>query len=109
MDIGERLHALRTASNQSLQSVANQLEISKAHVWELEKGLSKNPSFTLVQKIANHFGVSIDVLTGAADEPEAKDVHIQRLHRDLSELTDGDRRVVEDMIKSLKARAQSDT
>ena len=106
MDIGERLHALRLASNQSLQAVADQVQISKAHVWELEKGHSKNPSFELVQKLATHFGVTIDELTGAADKPEDKDIHIQRLHRDMSELSDGDRRVVEDMIKSLKTRAQ---
>lgn len=109
MDIGERLHALRIASNQSLQAVADKVEMSKAHVWELEKGHSKNPSFELVQKLAAHFGVTIDVLTGAADQPDDKDIHIQRLHRDLSELSDGDRHVVEDMIKSLKNRGQSDT
>jgi transcriptional regulator with XRE-family HTH domain len=106
MDIGERLHALRSASKQSLQAVADKVGISKAHVWELEKGHSKNPSFALVQDLADHFGVSIDVLTGASDQPSDTDVHIQRLHRDLSELTDSDRRVVEDMIKSLKIRGQ---
>lgn len=105
MDIGPRLFELRQASKQSLQAVAEAVGISKAHIWELEKGRSKNPSFDLVQSLASHFGVTLDVLTGEADQPDEKDTHIMRLHRDLSELSEADRLVVQDMIRVLKTRS----
>lgn len=106
MDIGPRLFELRQASKQSLQAVAQAVGISKAHVWELEKGHSKNPSFDLVQRLASHFGVSVGVLTGEADQPEEKETHITRLHRDLSALSEADRLVVQDMIEVLKKRSE---
>ncbi|SEM20084.1 Helix-turn-helix domain-containing protein [Roseovarius azorensis] len=105
MQIGERLFSLRQKSGQSLQQVADAIKISKAHIWELEKGRSTNPSFDLVRKLAGHFGVSIDELVGQADEPDAERLQIERLHRGLDDLTDRDREIVEEMIKVLKARA----
>jgi transcriptional regulator with XRE-family HTH domain len=105
MQIGERLFSLRQKSGQSLQQVADAIGISKAHIWELEKGRSTNPSFELVRKLAGHFGVSIDELVGEADEPDAAQLQIERLHRGLDDLTDRDRAIVEDMIKAMKARA----
>ena len=50
MQIGERLFSLRQKSGQSLQQVADAVGVSKAHVWELEKGHSQNPSFDLVRR-----------------------------------------------------------
>ncbi|MBL6426792.1 MAG: helix-turn-helix transcriptional regulator [Maritimibacter sp.] len=94
MEIGERLMRLRQSSNQSLQQVADAVGVSKAHVWELEKGRSRNPSFELVRKLASHYGVSIDVLTGTAPEPAPEDIKVGRMHRDLESLSagPGDRR-----------------
>ena len=106
MAIGERLFSLRQKSGQSLQQVADAVGVSKAHIWELEKGRTSNPSFELVQKLARHFGVSIDALVGNADEPDAAALQIERLHRGFEDLSEGDRAVVEDMIKSLRTRAK---
>lgn len=105
MDIGERLFSLRQKSGESLQNVADSVGISKAHIWELEKGRSTNPSFELIRKLARHFGVSIDELVGVAEEPDAARLQIDRLNRGFEELSENDRAVVEDMIKALKARA----
>lgn len=104
MNIGERLYSLRQSSGESLQAVASAVGVSKAHVWELEKGRSANPSFDLVRKLAKHYGVSVDVLAGETDEPDAKDVRIDRIHRELDELTRRDREIVEDMIRSFRQR-----
>lgn len=109
MDIGERLFSLRQASGESLQGVADAVGVSKAHVWELEKGRSKNPSFELVRKLAKHYGVSVDVMAGDSGEPDPKDVRIERIHRELGELNQGDRDVVENMIRVLKQRASRAT
>jgi len=43
MSFGRKLHDLRAQSRMSLQDVASVVGISKAHVWNLEKGLSENP------------------------------------------------------------------
>ena len=55
MSLGTRIFDLRQTAKVSLQHVADAVGISKAHVWELEKGRSANPSFELVQKLANSF------------------------------------------------------
>jgi transcriptional regulator with XRE-family HTH domain len=107
MDIGARLFSLRQASGESLQAVADAVGVSKAHVWELEKGRSRNPSFDLVRKLAKHYGVSVDVIAGDEDQPASREIKVERIHRDLDELSDRDRAVVEDMIRVLKQR-QSD-
>jgi transcriptional regulator with XRE-family HTH domain len=109
MNIGERLFELRQKSGESLQQVADAANVSKAHVWELEKGRSKKPSFELVRALARHFGVSIDVLVGEEAAPSMKEQRIDRIHRDLQELSDRDRLVVEDLIGSLRARMNGET
>jgi transcriptional regulator with XRE-family HTH domain len=105
VSIGEKLFSLRQKSGESLQGVADKVGVSKAHVWELEKGRSKNPSFEMVRKLAAHYGVSIDVLTGNAAEPEAADLQVDRIHRGLEELSDRDREIVEQMIAAMKQKA----
>ena len=75
--------------------------MSKAHVWELEKGLSKNPSFDLVRKLADHYGVSIDVLTGSAPVPEQAEVQVTQIYRDLGKLSARDREIIAAMIKNM--------
>ncbi|QJF50725.1 helix-turn-helix domain-containing protein [Roseobacter ponti] len=104
MDIGERLFSLRQKTQESLQEVADKVGVSKAHVWELEKGRSKNPSFELVRKLAAHYGVGIDVLTGEAAEPRADELQIERIHRGLDKLTKRDREIVEQMIDAMKQK-----
>lgn len=104
MDIGERLFSLRQKTEESLQDVADKVGASKAHVWELEKGRSKNPSFDLVRKLAKHFGVSIEVMTGEAEEPDQKDVKIAQMNRNLEALSKRDRAVVEQMIETMVSK-----
>ena len=106
MHMGERLHSLRQKSGQSMQAVADAVGISKAHVWEMEKGHSKNPSFDLVRKLATHFGVSIDALVGEEEEPDANALQIERIHRGLEDLSERDRAIVEETIKAMKARSE---
>jgi transcriptional regulator with XRE-family HTH domain len=101
MELGDRLNSLRRKSGQSLQNVADAVGISKAHIWELEKGRSRNPSFELMQKLAAHFAVPVAVLSGEAAEPEPEDLQIERIHRDLKALSDRDRQIIEDMVRTM--------
>jgi transcriptional regulator with XRE-family HTH domain len=108
MSIGERLFSLRQKSGESLQGVADKVGVSKVHIWELEKGRSRNPSFELVRKLAAHFDVSIDVLTGEATEPDAREMQIDRIHRGLGALSARDREIVEQMISSMSSKSHHD-
>ena len=102
--IGERLAELRRETGESLQQVADAVGVSKVHVWDLEKGRSRNPSYDLVRKLAGHFGVTVEALAGEAALPESADRELTRLHRDLGELAPEDLSIVADMVASLRAR-----
>lgn len=104
MSLATKLQKLRMAKRESLQDVADAIGASKAHVWELEKGTAKNPSIDLIRKLSDHFGVSIASLVdeqpfGDGDEPQ-----LQVMYRQLQQLGETDRAVLEDLIKSMVKR-----
>ncbi len=57
MTLGLRIADLRLKKRKSLQQVADAVGVSKAHIWELEKGRTENPSMALVTRLADYFGV----------------------------------------------------
>jgi transcriptional regulator with XRE-family HTH domain len=100
MSLSVRLRDLRIKSGQSLQDVADAMGVSKTHVWELEKGRSDNPSLEFLKKLSVHFNVTIQFLVGE-DVQSGRDSDVQRLFRQVGELSDRDRRIVDDMVQSL--------
>lgn len=62
MSLGSRINSLRIKKRESLQELADAIEVSKAYIWELEKDRSKNPSLETLTKLANHFETSIGAL-----------------------------------------------
>jgi transcriptional regulator with XRE-family HTH domain len=106
MSLGSRLIILRVEKGQSLQDVADAVHVSKAHIWELEKGRADNPSMALVTRLADHFDVSVAFLVGEdVNSPDA-DPQLQRLFRQASQLGRRERDFLDDMMKSL-LKAQS--
>lgn len=84
MSISVRLKELRAAKKESLQKVADAVGASKAHIWELEKGTSANPSTELLAKLANHFDVSVASLLGeTADNASPEDAGFFRNYQGL--------------------------
>lgn len=65
--LSQRLTQLRKENKVSLQEVADSLGISKPHVWELEKGKSKNPSADILVGLSRYYNVSVDYLLGLED------------------------------------------
>jgi transcriptional regulator with XRE-family HTH domain len=102
--IGAKLKELRIKNNKSLQEVADAVGISKAHVWNLEKGESANPSMEVVVKLAGLFKVSVSDLVG--ENPNAADEkpELVALYRELKALPEADRKMIEVMVEQLKAR-----
>jgi len=68
MSLASKLKELRMKAGESLQQVADGVGVSKAHIWDLERGESANPSLELLKNIAAHFKVTVAYL---ADETAA--------------------------------------
>lgn len=104
--LGGRILRLRANRRESLQDVASAVDVSKAHIWEIEKGRARNPSMALVTRLADHFRVSIGSLVGEdIDGPDA-DRDLARMFRQARDLEAQDRQVLSDMIYLFRKRAK---
>ena len=107
MSLATRLHDLRVANRLSLQQVADRIGISKAHVWNLEKGQADNPSMELVVKLADLFRVRVADLIGENPDAAGEDPEVIALFRDLKGLEDDDREIIKGLMEQLKRRRDS--
>ena len=104
MTLASRLRQLRTAQNLSLQDVATAVGISKAHVFNLEKGLTKNPSMELVGKLADLYRVRVTDLVGENPDAEDQPAEIVAMFRDFRNLNEQDREMIAMMIDTMKRK-----
>jgi transcriptional regulator with XRE-family HTH domain len=104
MSLARKLAALRRKNGESLQEVADAVGVSKAHIWELERGTSKNPGLALLTKLAQHFKVTIAYLSDDAAEPRrATALHFFReFEGTLSEKDWDTLRTVAERLKDVK-------
>jgi transcriptional regulator with XRE-family HTH domain len=100
MSLSTRLNQLRLKKGKSLQEVADAMEVSKTHIWELEKGRSENPSLDMLKKLSDYFEVSIRTLVGE-DMDASEDDGLVQMFRQASQLGPRDREILESMIKSM--------
>ena len=104
MTLAARLNQLRLRKAESLQDVATAVGVSKAHIWELEKGRADNPSMGLVTRLAEHFGVSVAYLIGEDPAAPDADVELARMFRQAQELDDTDRRLLDQLLQGFLDR-----
>tara|TARA_R110000803_G_scaffold51864_3_gene106947 strand:- start:3456 stop:3773 length:318 start_codon:yes stop_codon:yes gene_type:complete len=101
--LGARLKELRLKKGFSLQNLADKVEASKAHIWDLETGRAKNPSMDLLVKLAKSLNTTVYDLVGEAlptdDEPE-----LVAMFRDLKDLNEDDRDVIRSMMERLRTK-----
>jgi transcriptional regulator with XRE-family HTH domain len=90
------------ARRQSLQQVADGVQTSKTHIWDMEQGNSANPSRELLERIAAHFRVSVSELIGENPNAEGEPSELVALYRDLKSLSEKDRKTIEAVMRSLK-------
>ena len=107
MSLATRLRDLRLRKSQSLQDVADEIRVSKTHIWELEKGRSQNPSVEMLTKLADHFEVTIRFLVGEELDSGGGDEQLMRMFRQVGELGEADRAFLDDMIKAMRKRRRS--
>lgn len=103
MSLGARLKELRVRKGESLQQVANAVGASKAHIWELEKGTSKNPTIEMLTNIAVHFDTSLAVLVGEDPNAPGEDTELVAMFRDFKGLDDRDRAWIRTLMKQVKS------
>ncbi len=107
MSVGVRITELRLKQSESLQQVADAVGVSKAHIWELEKGRTTNPSMALVTRLADHFGVSVAFLVGEDVGAADADPRLQRMFRQAQQLDERERAILDSMMQSLlESRSQ---
>lgn len=106
MSFARKLHDQRVRHKLSLQNVADAVGISKAHVFNLEKGITANPSMELVVKLAELFRVRVADLVG--DNPEGDDVPAEMvaMFRDLKNMDPRDRETIQLMMDTLKKQRE---
>jgi transcriptional regulator with XRE-family HTH domain len=101
--LGLRLRALRMKKKLSLQELADKIGASKAHVWDLEQGKTRNPSLSLLTELSRALDSSIKDLVGEAEEvTEGEEVELGTLFRDLRGLDSATLEVIRTMTKTLR-------
>ena len=100
MSLAMRLKKLRANNKVSLQTVADDIGVSKAHIWELETGKSANPSVELIKKLADHFNVSVALLLDeTSDDATLEETAFLRSYKELSPRS---RELLRNLAKDLK-------
>ncbi len=107
MSLGAKLVELRLRQGQSLQQVADAVEVSKTHVWGLERGTTKNPSLDLLKKLAAHFNVTVEYLAGTGTANSLVEVDAQQFFRDFKSLSEAERAVLLQTLEVFKKKRPS--
>lgn len=106
MSFARKLHDLRIAKRLSLQDVADAVGVTKAHVFNLEKGNTANPSMELVVKLAEFFRVRVSDLVGENPHNEDEPAEMVAMFRDLKSLGEDDRETIKMLMETMKKKRQ---
>lgn len=101
INFGERLRMLRTRKGLSQLDFAKQIKISKSAVNMYERG-EREPSFEVLETIADYFNVDLDYLLGKTDCENRSRIEI----RPNFEITDNERTMIE-KFRKLDERGQA--
>lgn len=102
MSLATTLKQLRLRSGLSLQAVADKIDASKAHVWELEQGKSQNPTLKLLKELADLYKVPLSRLIGELPDENAEKDDLLVMFRDLKGLDEGDIETLKNLIEAMK-------
>jgi transcriptional regulator with XRE-family HTH domain len=104
MSLAAKLKELRIKQKKSLQDVATEVGASKAHIWDLEKGHSTNPTIELLSALAKCFDVSVAELIGENPGSVGEEPKLVAMYRELKTLTPRDREAIQKLMDHLKQR-----
>lgn len=104
-----RLRTFRMKKKLSLQQLADKIGASKAHVWDLEQGKTRNPSLTLLTELSRALDVSIKDLVGEGEEATtAEEAELGPLFRDLRGLDPKNLEIIRTMTRTLREMKDGD-
>lgn len=103
VELAVKLKQLRMRSGKSLQDVADAVGASKAHIWDLERGASKNPSLNLIKSLADFYKIAIADLVDENPDSADADAELVAMYRNLGELSQSDRETIQMLMDRLKA------
>lgn len=112
MSFASQLKSMRMRKGKSLQELADEIGISKPHLWDLESGRAKNPTREVLEKISGFFRVPISTLLGEGEEGlnDSDDQRLRVMFRELRDLKPGDLELMEAMLQKLReTRKQRDS
>ncbi len=105
---GPRLRTYRMRKGHSLQKLADAVGASKAHIYELETGKSKNPSLALLTALSRELGVPIKDLVGESTETaNDEQPKLVPLFRDLRELDEDALDLIQALTKKLREQKEN--
>lgn len=104
MTFAVRLRESRERKGLSLQKLADKIGASKAHMWDLEKGRTTNPSLEILIGLSRALDVSIANLVGEDTEQTQNNGDTVAMFRDLQTLSDSDRETIKLMMDRLRTR-----
>lgn len=102
MSFATKLKELRIRDGRSLQQVADAVETSKTHVWDMEQGNSANPGRELLVKLAGYFRTSVSELVGEDPNSASEPSDLVAMYRDLKSLSPADRKTIETIMRGFK-------
>lgn len=105
MSFASRLKEKRMRSGESLQGLADAIGVSKAHLWDMETGKSKNPSADLLKKLSDHFKASVAWWFG---EEVGEDSELRVMFRQFQELDGPTRELIQALIDKRKSQREKD-
>lgn len=103
VNLGPRLRNFRMKKKLSLQQLADEIGASKAHVWDLEQGKTRNPSLGLLTALSRALDVPIKELVGEDEGTNSSDnPQLAPLFRELRGLDDKDLELIRTMTAKLR-------
>lgn len=106
MSLAVTLKRYRTLSKKSLQELADEVGASKAHIWELETGKSKNPTLELMVKIATALKVKVADLVGENPNSEEAPSQIVGMYRELQKLDPNDLETIQMLMQRMQSSSK---
>lgn len=107
MSLATKLAELRSNKHESLQKVADEIGVSKALIWELEKGRIANPSMDVISRLASYFEVSIESLTDNS-RTDPKDMSFEEealvFYKDFSKLPTETQEMLRSQVNFFKSQ-----
>lgn len=104
MGFARELTLLRAKKAISLQKLADDVGVSKTHIWQLEKGISTDPSLDIVKRLADYFNVSIQSLLSEDTESLTANPMSVAMYRKFDELDEIDKQVILQMVDTMRER-----